>query len=796
MKNLIAQVMTEQAYETLPVISLEEEIDHIEKSEEVRTAINAEVGDSTRTMELITALESLALVADTIRQPTQQEAALIQIAGDTALAGTGLSGGEITPSMEDNASGVSVSAKVRTAIEQIVKALKELLARVAAMVRKYVQHARAAAGGHVQRQKVIKERLMKASHSLNTENEITVSMPVADGKTLTSLSEVLDEALKFSVVVDWFIKSGTTFNIDYASGFVDLFAKLGDGEKGIGVVEQFAILNKMADQTSHTAQGVPHGHVKDDTDKDYFSIKTVQTVQLLGGVSIAITAAKPIAHNTGLSSASIGHAIEELTKVGIKVTTESGGFYKEAFRTKPLNQAELHRAFDLANVLIEHFTAKSDHTALAAATARRSEFAEVAVDHLTRYADKFKKNDLAAKEFGRSALHVGQSIMASATAPYTQMTTATSRVITLLQNAMLKSLNEHEGAHDAGEHTREYAHGEMAAHIDGVSLGKAKPSNESVDELVYSAEGFFGDVIGGIKKALGIRKPTKLNLQKIASGYHDLKELRRKVEKNYVQTVHETDSGEIAAGNITPYLFAYKGSQDPSKIASEWKAALHSAHAPMLTLADMMSKSGMEAYAIFKKYHGMEKSVENLKKMDAEFGQYLRKWGAPSKPNLVGVLKNFQLDDLSLLGKNPDIAMWDQRRAWTMGELRPAIEAAAHGGKLPRLTPEQIPEIGRAMIEAIDFLMNHQVQSLLDDSDETLMNIEYGHEIVLYDYEWIEDKIAANQMTEHDISNAWTVESAGDQYEFLYFSMMLEYFSAIISMILAADRWVSASIKD
>jgi biotin operon repressor len=455
--------MTEQAFETLPVISLEEEISHIEQSEAMRHAITSEVGDSTRTMELITALESLALVADTIRQPTPEEAALIQIAGDTALAGTGLSGGEITPAMEDEASGPTVSAKVRSAIEQIVKALKELLARVAKMVREYVGHARAAAAGHVGRQKIIKERLMKASHSLNTTEEITVTMPVADGRTLTSLSEVVDEALKFSVAVDWFIKVGTTFNIDYASGFVDLFAKLGEGDKGIGVVEQFAILNKMAEQTSIVAQTGPHGHVKDDTDKDYFSIKTIQTVQLLGGVSIAVTAAKPIAHNTGLSSASIGHAIEELTKVGIKVHTEAGGFYKESFLTKPLNQAELHKAFDLCTVLIEHFTAKSDHTALAAATARRSEFAETAVDHLTRYADRFKKNDLAAKEFGKAALHVGQSIMASATAPYTQMTTATSRVISLLQNAMLKSLNAHEAEHS-------HAKGEASAHIDGVSL--------------------------------------------------------------------------------------------------------------------------------------------------------------------------------------------------------------------------------------------------------------------------------------------------------------------------------------
>jgi biotin operon repressor len=450
MKNIIAKVLTEQATEDLAVVSLEEEIHHITESELARTEVVSEMGDSSRTLELIAALEGLAIVADTIRQPTPQEAALIQIAGDTALAGTGLSGEEITPSMEDAESGVSVSTKVRTAIEQILRALKELLARVAKMVRTYVQHARAAAGGHVQRQKMIKERLMKASHSLNSEVEFTMTMPVADGKTLTSLSEVVDEALKFSVAVDWFVTRAASFNIDYASGFVDLYSKLGMGDKGITVIEQFAILNKIADQTGHIANAIPHAHVKADTDHDYFSVKTQQTVQLLGGISIAVTSAKPIEHNTGLSSASIKHAVHELTEVGIKVHAEAGGFYKEAFLTKPLNQAELHKAFDLAGVLIEHFTAKSDHTALAAATARRSEFAETAVDHLTRYTEKFKKDDVAAKEYGSSALRISQSVMANATVPYTQMTTAVSRVINLLQGAMLKSLNAHEGTHEAG----------------------------------------------------------------------------------------------------------------------------------------------------------------------------------------------------------------------------------------------------------------------------------------------------------------------------------------------------------
>lgn len=477
MKNIIAKVLTDQATEVLEVVSLEEEIHHITAAELCRTEVVSEMGDSSRTLELINALESLAIVADTIRQPSPQEAALIQIAGDTALAGTGLSGNEITPSMEDEASGTTVSAKVRSAIEQILRALKELLARITAVVRKYIQHARAAAGGHVQRQKVIKERLMAASHSLNSEQEFTMSMPIADGKTLTSLSEVVNEALKFSVLVDWFVNKGTAFNIDYSSGFVDLYAKLGGGEDGITVIDQFAILNKIADLTGHIANSVPHSHLKSDVTKDYFTIKTQQSVQLLGGVSISVTSATPIEHNTGLSSASIKHAVQELTEVGFRVQTEAGGFYKESFLTRPLNQAELHKAFDVAGILIEHFTAKSDHTALAAATARRSEFAETAVDHLTRYTEKFKKNDIAAKEYGSSALRIGQSVLTNATVPYTQMTTAVSRVINLLQSAMLKSLNAHEAAHG------------------GTDAKKAQPSNEDFTELAYSAEGIVSGLI-------------------------------------------------------------------------------------------------------------------------------------------------------------------------------------------------------------------------------------------------------------------------------------------------------------
>lgn len=776
MNKFIAEAMRASSHHEVEEISLEREIALTLEAEDIRWKMVNELADAHRSIELCEALEGMAFVAAEIHEPTPQQAALISIGGDLAVAGTDMTGEEVTPSLEDfamnGAASPDTASKVRSVIDQVLKTLRELLARIAKAVHAYLQAVRSAAGGQVQRQKMIKERIRELGGKHTVDKEISFAFPIGENdRAISNFSDLTREAVRFAVGVDAFLKDANEFNIGYTSALVQLYASF-LGEK-TSVVEHFQKLRVVADATTRGASRRASESISGQNN-DYFDIKKVEYDHLLGGIMIVKTSAVMKADPDELSSASFRQAIDEMVShVGIKVKLSEGGFSKETFECKPMQGTDLDTAVKVVDELIDHYTGRSEHTSVSAAAERRGDFAETSVEHIAKYIERFPKNDVSGKEFALAAQRVSTSIMTNATVPYTSMTSALGRVITLMQSAILKSLGAHE------------------KHRETTS------SNESIsEELVYSEEGLFGDVIGSIKKALGIRKPTKLNLHKIESGYRELKELRSKVQKNYIQTTHEVKTGEVAGGNVVPYLFAAKASQDPMALPGEWSAALQSAGGAMTHLADMMAKSGMEGYAIFKKYKGLEKSVDNFKKQEAEFAQFLKKWGAPAKPNLVGVLKNFQLDDMSLLGKNPDIAMWNEQKQWAMSNLRPSIKAATSNAKLPALTSEQVPKVGTAMTEAIDFLMNHQLADIIKDTSETLMNIEYGHEVVTYNYEWITGEFEKKTLTEHDVVCSWLVESAGDQYRFLYFSILLEYFVAIIEMILAADRWISASIKD
>lgn len=87
------------------VLSLEEYIDLQNRNVELVHEIDGTILNATRTMEVVEALEELAVVADNISNATQAEASLIEIGGNIAVAGTELDPSQVIPSLESYIGG-------------------------------------------------------------------------------------------------------------------------------------------------------------------------------------------------------------------------------------------------------------------------------------------------------------------------------------------------------------------------------------------------------------------------------------------------------------------------------------------------------------------------------------------------------------------------------------------------------------------------------------------------------------------------------------------------------------------
>ena len=122
--SLIATVYKERMLGngSLPVVALEEQVQAIDEANALQQKIEGAFAANERAVPMTSALEDLAFVVDRIREVTPKEAALIQIAGDMAVAGTDQSADSITPAME--------SMNAKQIGKRIVDFLKQIYAKI------------------------------------------------------------------------------------------------------------------------------------------------------------------------------------------------------------------------------------------------------------------------------------------------------------------------------------------------------------------------------------------------------------------------------------------------------------------------------------------------------------------------------------------------------------------------------------------------------------------------------------------------------------------------------------------
>ena len=126
MSKLIATVYKERTLGlgVLPTVALEEQVQAIEEASVLQQQLEGAFSETERAAPMVSALEDLAFIVDHIKEITPKEAAMIQVAGDFAAAGTEVDGGEITPAMESMLGSESV-AKTLKSISDFMKKVWE-----------------------------------------------------------------------------------------------------------------------------------------------------------------------------------------------------------------------------------------------------------------------------------------------------------------------------------------------------------------------------------------------------------------------------------------------------------------------------------------------------------------------------------------------------------------------------------------------------------------------------------------------------------------------------------------------
>lgn len=113
-----------------PTLSLEEEQIVMTDAVELASDINQEFNEANRIVEISDALEDLAVIADQIEAASPTEIALMETAGDMAVAGTDIESEEIVPSLESYRGKRIAAEGFKQTAGQIWKNIQEFLKKI------------------------------------------------------------------------------------------------------------------------------------------------------------------------------------------------------------------------------------------------------------------------------------------------------------------------------------------------------------------------------------------------------------------------------------------------------------------------------------------------------------------------------------------------------------------------------------------------------------------------------------------------------------------------------------------
>lgn len=111
-------------------LSLEEEQVMLDEAAADQAEATQDLAEAERIIEVSDALEDLAVVADSVEEATPAEAALVEIAGDMAVAGTDVAPEEVVPAMEGYVGRRIATEGIRETAAAIWKSIQDFLKKI------------------------------------------------------------------------------------------------------------------------------------------------------------------------------------------------------------------------------------------------------------------------------------------------------------------------------------------------------------------------------------------------------------------------------------------------------------------------------------------------------------------------------------------------------------------------------------------------------------------------------------------------------------------------------------------
>jgi len=464
MSKLIATVYKERTLGlgVLPTVALEEQVQAIEEACALQQQLEGTFAETERAAPMVSALEDLAFVVDHIREITPKEAALIQVAGDFAAAGTEDTGEVITPAMEDmlgdaRITGAEVVRKVKETIARIIAAIKQLLRQASTYIASYIQRLMLIAGGSETRLKKLEkayDELSSAGTLTKNVDNIKIQLPTVQGKGVSSMQELLAESAKFADVMGNFMDSVGDANYEYGSGFVRLY----ESDLAIKKTEGQTVQHAQRDGTVRLLQqisgafnvprlfsGYPAAHLSGPDG----SIIT-QTPQLIGGIRIeAEYIPKDVFASISMhSSTSVQDLIARVAHRNRITVVNDAVSAAAVVEVEAMSMAEIAKAIKLVKQLLTFYSARSGSRSISASLQKRTAFSRTCCDQIASRVSKMDTQNPLCYAMSLQSLIVTNSITKSATVPYTRLSEASGRTISYLLTAISKSIAAHaKGSH-------------------------------------------------------------------------------------------------------------------------------------------------------------------------------------------------------------------------------------------------------------------------------------------------------------------------------------------------------------
>lgn len=270
-------------------LSLEEEQVMLDEAAADQAEATQDLAEAERIIEVSDALEDLAVVADGIEEATPAEAALVEIAGDMAVAGTDVAPDEVVPAMEGFVGRKIATEGIRETAKAIWKSIMDFLKKIWEKVEGFFYKIFGTIPSLRRRLKALEKRIDDASgKSLGETKKIKVSVGLSaltvNDKVVKSGSEVKAAVKDLADVASWVFSEEMD---DIAKLGEDIADAVGDFDPADPAKAPTAILNLFSRGMKNNSN-MPGGTAYNGPRWADFKVEISKP--LLGNVSLIVKA--------------------------------------------------------------------------------------------------------------------------------------------------------------------------------------------------------------------------------------------------------------------------------------------------------------------------------------------------------------------------------------------------------------------------------------------------------------------------------------------------------------------------